>query len=397
MTSIEVRAEKMAAGGDAIARLADGRVVFVRGALPDELVAIDVVQSKKDFARAEVLEVIEPSVHRVEPPCPFHAAGCGGCTWQHVDPAAQLDLKTSVVIEALQRTGKLVDPVVELGASVPPWAYRTTLRLATGEHRLGLRSRHSHDVVGLDACPVSHPKLQALLACIHTRGSGEVSLRIGAATGERSAWVVDGVVELSGLPSDVGVGSTAQVHEVVAGNSLRISAASFFQSGPAAAELLVAAVRDACGEFVNASAVIDAYGGVGLFACALDAGTTTVVESSASACADAASNLANRGGHVLCTQVEQWRHRRADLVIADPSRSGLGRQAAAVLCATQAPRMVLVSCDPVSLARDAGLLREHGYDHVRSTVYDLFPQTHHVEVVTIFDRRQSPEEPTRGA
>lgn len=100
---------------------------------------------------------------------------------------------------------------------------------------------------------------------------------------------------------------------------------------------------------------------------------------------------------MLCTQVEQWRHRRADLVIADPSRSGLGRQAAAVLCATQAPRMVLVSCDPVSLARDAGLLREHGYDHVRSTVYDLFPQTHHVEVVTIFDRRQSPEEPTRGA
>ena len=154
--------------------------------------------------------------------------------------------------EALRRTGKLVDPVVELGGSVPPWAYRTTLRLATGEHRLGLRSRHSHDVVELDACPVSHPLLQDLLASIHIRGSGEVSLRVGAATGERSAWVVDGDVELLGLPPDVGVGPTAQVHEVVAGHSLRISAASFFQSGPAAAELLVAAVRDACGEFVNA-------------------------------------------------------------------------------------------------------------------------------------------------
>ena len=89
--------------------------------------------------------------------------------------------------------------------------------------------------------------------------------------------------------------------------------------------------------------------------------------------------------------VEQWKPRPADLVIADPSRNGLGRQSVAVLSATQASRIVLVSCDPVTLARDAGLLRESGYDHVRSTVYDLFPQTHHVEAVTTFDRRRSPQ------
>ncbi|MEP7203359.1 MAG: TRAM domain-containing protein [Ilumatobacteraceae bacterium] len=397
MPSIEVRAEKMAAGGDAIARLADGRVVFVRGALPGELVAVDVVQSKKDFARAEVVEVLERSLHRVEPPCPFHAAGCGGCTWQHVNPAAQLDLKMLVVKEALMRTGRLVDPVVDVGGSVPAWAYRTTLRLAAGDHRLGLRSRHSHDVVELDACPVSHPLLQDLLANIHTRGSGEVSLRVGAATGERSAWVVEGEVELVGLPSDVGVGPSAHVQEVVAGNSLRISASSFFQSGPAAAELLVAAVRDACGEFSDASTIVDAYGGVGLFASAVRGKVTTVVESSASACADAVENLADLRAHVVCAPVEHWKPRRADLVIADPSRSGLGRQAVGVLTATQAPRIVLVSCDPVSLARDAGLLRDVGYDHVCSTAYDLFPQTHHVEVVTTFDRQRSPEEATRDA
>ena len=119
MSSIEVRAEKMAAGGDAIARMADGRVAFVRGALPDELVAVDVVQSKKDFVRAEVLDVIEPSVHRVTPPCPAHAAGCGGCTWQHVDAVSQLDLKAAIVTEALKRTGKLIDPWSTSGASVP--------------------------------------------------------------------------------------------------------------------------------------------------------------------------------------------------------------------------------------------------------------------------------------
>jgi 23S rRNA (uracil1939-C5)-methyltransferase len=390
MSSIVVRAEKMAAGGDAIARIADGRVAFVRGALPGELVEIQLIQSKKDFVRGEVLDVLEPSADRVDPPCPAYAAGCGGCTWQHVAADAQLELKVAVVTEALKRTGKLIDPVVEVGSSVAPWEYRTTLRLAAGVDHLGLRRRSSHDVVELEACPVSHPLLQDLLAIVRTRGSGEVSLRVGAATGERSAWVVEGDVELLGLPTDVGVGQDAVVHEVVAGTSLRISAASFFQSGPAAAELLVAAVQQACADFAQADTIIDAYGGVGLFASNLDGGKVIVVEGSDVACADAAANLAHRRARVVRSQVEQWRPRRADLVIADPSRSGLGRQAISVLIATQAPRMVLVSCDPVSLARDAGLLRERGYDHVRSTVYDLFPQTHHVEVVTIFDRSDDP-------
>jgi len=387
MSSIVVRAEKMAAGGDAIARIEDGRVAFVRGALPGELVAVEVVQSKKDFVRAVVLDVVEPSVHRVEPPCPAHAAGCGGCTWQHIDDEAQLAMKSAVVLEALTRTGKLIDPVVDAGSSVPAWAYRTTLRLAVGNHRLGLRARNSHDVIELDGCPVSHPLLQELLATIRVRGDGEVSLRVGVATEQRSAWVVDGDVELLDVPDDVGIGSDAAIHEVVAGNTLRVSAASFFQSGPDAAELLVEAVREACGDMVEGAAIVDAYGGVGLFAAALDGRRVTLVEESDSACEDAAINLAGRRAEIIRSSIERWRPRRADLVVADPSRTGLGRQAVPILTATQAERIVLVSCDPVSLARDAGLLREAGYDHTRSTVYDLFPQTHHVEVVTTFDRR----------
>lgn len=386
MSSIEVRAEKMAAGGDAIARMADGRVAFVRGALPGELVAVEVVQSKKDFVRAEVLDVIEAATYRVTPPCPAHAAGCGGCTWQHVEAAAQLELKTAVVIEALKRTGKITDPTVVVGASVPPWAYRTTLRVATGTDRLGLRGRHSHDVVELGGCPVSHPLLEELLASIRVRGQGEVSLRVGAASGERSAWIVDGDVELVDVPSDVEIGAGAMVHEVIAGTPLQVSASSFFQSGPAAAELLLAAVRQASGASFDAHTVIDAYAGVGLFASAVDAAQVMVVEGSSPACADAIVNLAGRRAKVVHSTVEQWKPRRADLVIADPSRSGLGRQAVSVLSATEAARIVLVSCDPVSLARDAGLLRDHGYEHTQSSVFDLFPQTHHVEVVTTFDR-----------
>ena len=387
MSSIVVRAEKMAAGGDAIARLADGRVAFVRGALPGELVAIQIVLSKKDFVRAEVLDVVEPSAVRTEPPCAGHAAGCGGCPWQHVDAVAQLDLKVAVVLEALKRTGKMTDPVVDTGSSVPAWAYRTTLRLATGQgDRLGLRGRNSHEIVELSGCPVSHPLLEEVLDTVRARGRGEVSLRVGSATRQRSAWIVDGDVELSGLPTDVELGPAATVHEVVAGKTLRISARSFFQSGPAAAELLVAAVREACGAYAEADSIVDAYGGVGLFGAALGGRTTTVVEGNEAACADAVVNLGDRRAVIACSQVEQWQPRRTDLVVADPSRSGLGRQAVNVLAGTRASRIVVVSCDPVSLAHDAGLFRDSGYDHVRSTVFDLFPQTHHVEVVTTFDR-----------
>jgi 23S rRNA (uracil1939-C5)-methyltransferase len=146
-------------------------------------------------------------------------------------------------------------------------------------------------------------------------------------------------------------------------------------------------VRQACGNLGQIDSLVDAYGGVGLFACAVEATRTTIIESSPAACSDAMFNLADRPAKIVCSSVERWTPRRADLVVADPSRSGLGKQAVAVLTATQAPRLVLVSCDPVSLARDAGLLREAGFEHVRSTVFDLFPQTYHVEVVTTFERR----------
>ncbi|HEY4608802.1 MAG TPA: TRAM domain-containing protein [Ilumatobacteraceae bacterium] len=387
MSSVVVRAEKMAAGGDAIARLADGRVVFVRGALPGESVEIDILQSKKDFARGEVIQVLEASASRVEPPCPAYHAGCGGCTWQHVAPAAQLGLKVAVVTEALRRTGKIADPTVEVGAAVPPWEYRTTLRLAAGDGRLGLHRRNSHDVVELQGCPISHPRLQDLIATIRVRGDGEASLRVGASSGERSAWVVDGDLEFVELPPDVGVGPAAVISETVAGRDFQVSAASFFQSGPAAAELLVDAVRTACADVDAVDTLVDAYGGVGLFAATVPSNRVIVVEGSQAACADATVNLADRPAMVVHSQVEQWKPRRADLVIADPSRTGLGRQAVGVLTETSARRIVLVSCDPVSLARDAGLLRDRGYDHVTSTVLDLFPQTHHVEVVTAFERR----------
>jgi 23S rRNA (uracil1939-C5)-methyltransferase len=266
------------------------------------------------------------------------------------------------------------------------------VRVAAGaDRRVGLRRAHDHGVVALDDCLVAHPLLTELLPAIRLDAGAELSLRVGVASGERSALVHPGRhrrSRLSGLPADVAVGPAAVVHETVAGHRLQVGAGSFFQSGPQAAELLVAAVASAGGELLGGR-VLDAYGGIGLFAATLPAtaaSTWLVVESSVSACADARVNLAGRAAVVHCSMVEAWQPVPVDLVIADPARAGLGRDGAARLAATGAQRIVLVSCDPVALARDSGLLAGSGYTHVSTAVLDVFPNTAHVETVTVFDR-----------
>lgn len=383
-----VLVEKMAAGGDAIARLADGRVVFIDGALPGERVLVDLHTTKRDFAKGRVSAVIDPSPHRVAPPCPELALGCGGCGWQHAASDVQLQWKADIVIDALRRTAKLPDADVRIGGAVGPWEYRTGMRLAAAaDGRVGLRAASSHRVVGLRSCMVAHHALAAMLPNLRVRDADEISLRVSAATGEATAWSTDPGARFAGLPAHVEVGPDARLTEVVAGVGLRVTASSFFQSGPAAADMLVHTVRDACGESLTGldGPLLDAYGGIGLFAATLGAEHSIVVESSPSACADAVANLGDRAV-VRCTQFERWTPRPVSLAVADPARSGLGREAVDVLAATGAARVVLVSCDPVSMARDTALLAARGYAHRGSTVLDLFPHTPHVEVVTRFDR-----------
>lgn len=386
---VEVVAEKMAAGGDAIAHAPDGRVMFVDGAVPGERVRVTIRSSKRDFVRGAVAEVLEPSPARVTPPCVDRARGCGGCAWQHIDHIEQLALKTSVVADALRRTARLPDAVVHSGGMVSPWAYRTTVRLAVcDDGRLGLRAPASHRVVALSGCDVAHPALAALVPRLRVQGAVEVSLRIGddgvtvLPLDERGRPTSATVEHLS---ADARVGPDSTVHIEVSGVRLRVSANSFFQSGPAAAELLVATVAEACGDRVrSAGTVLDAYGGVGLFSACLDLPHALLVESSPSACADARHNLP--GAEVVEALFENWQPRPVDLAVVDPARAGLGVEAAEVLCRTGAGRIVLVSCDPVAAARDIALLVGRGYRHLSSTVLDLFPQTSHVEVVTVLDR-----------
>lgn len=389
---MELTAEKMVAGGDALARAGDGRAVMLSGALPGERVQAREVLRKRHFLRAETVAVLEPAAERCAPPCPQVARGCGGCDWQHVSPPAQLELKRAVAEDALVRIARIEHVPVNQGAAVPPWAYRTTLRLALDRHGVpGFRASRSHRVVTTDACPVAHPALEALLPSLRLPGARELTLRVGAGTGERLAWWrPESVAAPADLPADVAAGPDAAVHELVHGVRLRVSARAFFQSSPQAAELLADAVRRAAGPrgAWEHGPVLDAYGGIGaLSAVATDEVPVMLVEANDAACADAAVNLSHRLIGVDNVAVEEWRVRPAGLVIADPARAGLGREAAARLAATGASRLVLVSCDAGAFARDVGLLNAFGYGLESVEVLDLFPNTHHLEVVSGFQRR----------
>jgi 23S rRNA (uracil1939-C5)-methyltransferase len=379
----------VAAGGAAVARGDDGRVVFVAGALPGERVLVELTEEKARWARGQVVEVVEASTDRVTPPCPHVADGCGGCTWQHVAHDAQEALKETIVRDALVRIGGVEKPEINAGAVLPARGFRTTVRAVVEQGRAGFRREHSHDAVVVDSCLVTHPLVEEILVHGRFPGAHEVSVRCGARTGERLVLPrpADAPIE---VPADV---RPAQKPQEVAGLRLRISAPSFFQARPDGADALVAAVRDASAGAPDGP-MIDAYGGVGLFAATVGAGRpVTLVEWSSAAVADARVNVPD--AHVLRLDLARWRPSPASLVVADPSRAGLGAPVVRTLSRTGATHLVLVSCDPASLGRDAALLRAEGFEHDRTTLVDLFPHTPHVEAVTRFIREQPPLRTTR--
>jgi 23S rRNA (uracil1939-C5)-methyltransferase len=394
MPSVEVTVDDVAAGGDGIARADDGRIVFVRGAIPGDTVVVDVEQDRPRMLRGVVSAVVEPSRDRRSAPCPHVADGCGGCGWQHVDAAAQRRLKVRIAEEALRRIGHL-EGTVGLGPSLPEVGHRTTVRALVHGGRAAFRAERSHGPVPVDRCMVAHPGIDELIAEGWFGDAAEVTMRIGAATGERLVLLDPSVPEDVDLPDDVRIvgsddlaaGRRAWFHEVVAGRRFRISADSFFQTRTDGAEALVAAVRSAGEGHWGGGHLVDLYGGVGLFSVCLGEGMRiTNVEASASATTDARHNLADRDATVVRVPAGRWRPSAADLVVADPPRAGLGPDVVQRIAATGADRVVLVSCDAASFGRDAALLAASDYQLRTTELIDLFPNTAHVELVSRFDR-----------
>lgn len=388
----QVRTERMATGGEAVARLDDGRVVFVHGAVPDELVQIELTASKKRWARGELVDVIEAGPARAPMLCDHALSGeCGGCDWLHIAPAAARDFKVAIVVDQLARLGGMEAPAVSHhGASA---GRRVTTRCSVVDGRAGYRRRRSDQRFAADECQAVHPDLEALIRDGRFEGVDEVTFRLGAGSGERMAVVqpvADGAAVRAALPDDVIVVDAnepggAAYTTTVAGRDWRVSAQSFFQTSDTGAEALVQAVRDALRN--HSGAVLDLYAGVGLLGGgAAPDGVATAVESHPRAVVDAAHNLGS-DVEVVESRVERWKpSRRYDAVIADPARAGLGADGVGVVNAAGADELVLVSCDPASLGRDTGLLRDAGWNHDGSVVIDMFPDTSRIEVVTAFRR-----------
>jgi 23S rRNA (uracil1939-C5)-methyltransferase len=373
----------MASGGDALAHDSAGKAVFVRGALPGERVRVRLVADRARYTIGSIDELVEPSPDRVTPPCPEVDRGCGACQWQYVSISMQQRLKLQFIVESLERSGVQCpdpNPSVELAS----WAFRTTIKAAVTDGRAGYLRTRSHEVIPVDSCLVAHPLLVDLLVEARYPGARQVLLRCGARTGERLAATTPSGLDLR-LPSDV---QSDHLHELVAGRQWRISARSFFQTRADGAEALADLVGAAADELGAPTTAVDLYSGVGLFAGVLAARgwSVTAVEGSRSAVADAVFNLRDSDASLVHADVTRWKPVRADLVVADPSRIGLGNTGVEVIKATGARRVVLISCDAPSLGRDAALLARGGYALNAVTPVDLFPQTFRIEAVSVYDR-----------
>ena len=373
----------MVAGGDALARADDGRVALIDGALPGEQVVIEVTADRADHLRGRVLEVVEASPARVIPPCVHARAGCGGCGWQHVATANQPQLKIDIIRDALNRIAHIAEAPLAEPVVLPTEGFRTTVRALVVDGKPAFRRHQSHDPVLIDSCLVAHPSIDELLRDGDFGRANEVTLRVGVGTGERAA-LADPADTVLDLPPDVMRGKSAHVHEVVDGHALRVSINSFFQSRIDGAHTLARLVREATG---RDRVLADLYCGVGLFAVTADEPRRVIaVERGRAAVSDAKHNLREHPARVVRADVGKWKGAKVDVVVADPSRTGLGRDGARTVLACDPERIVLVSCDAAALARDVGLLVGADYTLTSVTLVDLFAHTPHIECVSVLDR-----------
>ncbi len=408
---IKLQLSAMAHGGPALGRY-EGRVVFVPYGAPGDTVLVEIETSKRDWARARLLEVLTPSPDRVSPLCPhFGPRACGGCQWQHLNYEAQLRHKTAIVRDQLARLAGLDEVLVQPMQPVgEPWAYRNHVQLHVAPEGLGFISADDDQrVEPITTCPIMHPLLAQLYEQLDLEMEGlvQLALRAGVRTGQRMVifetedeepFEVEVDVPVScvllrrdGLP--ITLVGWDYLEEVVADHRYKISAGSFFQVNTDGAEALVHTVSDMLAPQAHQH-LLDLYAGVGLFTVPLSMRVAHViaVEENLSAVLDAQENLRRAGASNVeviqgdVAEVLRTQKGNAELAIADPPRAGCGAAVIEGLRAWDVERLVFVACDPATLARDARTLVECGYRLQEVRLLDLFPQTYHIESVALFVR-----------
>lgn len=402
-------------GPDAIGRdPTTGRAIFVPFAIPGETVRVEIVEEKPTFARARLLEVLSPSPDRVEPVCK-HFGVCGGCHFQHMRYEAQLKWKRQVVADQLARIGGLESPnVLETIPSPDPFHYRNHVQFSqTPDGKLGFKSvQPDKPVDPISECHIARPEIMELFGEIDIEkldvdrigvrvgAQGETMLIFESDSGEPPDVELDLPISVATVNKDgeafAMIGGDYLIYEIL-GRPFRVSPGSFFQVNTAMAETLVKLVLEAL-HLKGGETVLDLYSGVGLFPAFIAPKVNRLigVESFPPAVRDAEANLDEFDNVELYeSPVELALAHLADhlvslsphlLVLLDPPRAGCSKSLISNLLSLATPRLAYVSCDPATLARDAKRLIAGGYKLVSAQPLDMFPQTHHVETVAIFER-----------
>ncbi|MGV3524278.1 MAG: 23S rRNA (uracil(1939)-C(5))-methyltransferase RlmD [Candidatus Sericytochromatia bacterium] len=445
---LELILEKRVPGGEGLARH-DGLTIFVPGGLPGDRVKARVISRKPSYARALIEEVLTPGPERREPPCPV-TERCGGCQWQHQHDSAQLESKHALLCETLSSLGGwdpalLAERVAPVLGMAHPWHYRNKgqfpVQKSNGQTALGFFGPRSHTLVPIDTCLIQHATINAVLAWVQAHLPPGLSpydettqqglwrhliVRHGFHTNQtlvglvlradRHAQLRAWAEELrAAFPSVVGV--VQNIHPA-AGNRIlgpettvisgqasyldqlgtlqfEVSLPSFFQVNPLQTEVLYDQVRRFAAPQPG-QRLIDAYAGAGTIAAwlAQDCEEVLALEVVPEAVADGRRNAARNGLthlHFETGRVEDLLPRRVraqhyDSIVLDPPRKGCEPAVLDAVIGAGLERVVYVSCNPATLARDSARLRAGGYQLIACQPVDMFPHTHHLESVSLFQR-----------
>jgi 23S rRNA (uracil1939-C5)-methyltransferase len=406
--SIEILLEKHTYGGDAMARLPDGRAVFVPFGLPGERVRVRLTEEKKNFARGEIIEFLEASPDRIPAKCK-HFGECGGCHYQNLPYEKQLEVKTEILRDQLNRIGKIENPPVQPMVACPnPWNYRNHVQFSLSETgKLGFVSP-SGSILEITECHLPEPSLNDIWPQLEFEpGTGIERVALRAGKDELMLMLESEAPEPPELEIEADI-SAVHVYEgntvVVAGSDhiiirvldrdFKVSAPSFFQVNTVMAEKMIQHLST-CLPVSLSTTLLDLYCGAGLFSAffAPRCGRVIGVEASASACEDFVANLDEFDNVELYEGMVEdvlpgfvGQIGNLSYVIVDPPRAGIERHGLDAIVQLKPQVIAYVSCDPSTLARDARRLIEGGYTLKQVTPFDLFPQTYHIESISIFER-----------
>jgi tRNA/tmRNA/rRNA uracil-C5-methylase (TrmA/RlmC/RlmD family) len=413
---LELQVGPVAHGGHCVARH-EGRVLFVRHALPGEIVLAQVTEDRGgSFCRADAVEVRQASPDRVEPPCRYaRPGGCGGCDFQHVDPAAQRVLKAAVVAEQLSRLAGL-----DLAVTVQPLAgeslgWRRRIRFAVGAGgRLGLHKHRSAEVLPIDRCLLGAPGVGDSAALDESWDAGLSAVELAVDDGGAVAAV--GFRPSGGpqrgrarpQPRPELLSGPAELHYEVAGHRFAVPAAGFWQTHPRAADTFTGRVL-AAAALQPGERALDLYAGAGLFTAVLaeavgPTGRVHAVEGDRVAARSAQANLAGldqaavEHAAVSGDAVDRIMAELApDVVVLDPPRTGAGAAVIQAVLAGGPRTVVYVACDPAALARDIRTAAEQGWRLATLEAFDAYPMTHHIECVAVLEPAEQPAGPDAAA